>query len=76
MTDLEGLTKAQRKWLLSFKEEWFGGYPIGMSKKTLSGLIDAGLVEVMRPKFFGIVKWRLTSAGAEIAAALRAQKGD
>lgn len=65
------LTKAQRHWLPTFSEDWFGGYAIGMSKATMTRLIDAALVEVQRPAHFGIIKYRLTPLGLAVRDHLR-----
>jgi hypothetical protein len=67
---LRELTPAQRKWLPTFSAEWRGWLPIGMAKGTRKRLIELGLVEEQRPQYFGNVKWRWTTLGADVAAAL------
>lgn len=71
----EGLTKAERKWLPTFRAELFGGYAAGMSKRTLQNLIAKGFVEQIRPQSgFGLVKWRLTTLGLALRAYLKDHK--
>jgi len=69
-----GMTAAQRKWLPWFKPEPFGGYPIGMSKRTLDQLIERGLIDKHRPAYFGAVKWSLSATGQYVAAYLKEQE--
>jgi len=62
------LTKAQRKWLPTFREEPFGGTAIGMSKQTRQSLLDAGLIAKHVPAHFRLIKWSLTEAGIAVLA--------
>lgn len=72
----KGLTKAQRKWLPSFRSDPFAGRAVGMSKATLNSLIAAGLVVKHRPAFFGMVKWSLSETGLAVRDYLKGQSND